>query len=240
MTLTNLKICGVTSHDTARFCADLGVGALGVVFYARSPRHVSPVQALAILDGLPASVARVGVFADPASVDAVLDVARAAKLDTLQLHGAESDETLEALRRAGYRVIRAIKTAGQDLPARAAALPEDVGLLLECGRGALPGGNGAIWDWSQAAPLAAIRPFALAGGLAPDNILDAIRRSRATAWDISSGIEHRPGVKNHAAIRRLTEILASQAVAPLPLNATMTGFWSRVSPARVDLHPALP
>jgi phosphoribosylanthranilate isomerase len=78
--------------------------------------------------------------------------------------------------------------------------------LVECGRGPLPGGNGATWNWADAAPLAAVRSFALAGGLTPTNLEQAVRLSHASAWDISSGVESAPGVKDH---RALLDLVAS-------------------------------
>lgn len=204
MILHNLKICGITTRETARFCADCGVEALGAVFYAKSPRHVTPQKARAMFEGLPPRVARVGVFVDlPA--DELLATARAAALDTVQLHGSEPAATVAAALAAGFRVIKVLKTTGPALLDAARAVPDAAGLLVECGKGTLPGGNGAAWNWADAAPLAAVRPFALAGGLTPDNLETAARLSQASAWDLSSGVESAPGVKDHAAIRRLAE-----------------------------------
>jgi len=209
MRINNLKICGVTSPDTARFCAETGVGALGAVFYPKSPRYVSPERARALFNELPPHVARVGVFVDM-PVGEMLRIARAAALDTLQLHGSEPLDTLLAALAAGYRVIKVLKAAGEPLLAAARELPPSIGILVECGRGVLPGGNGAAWDWAGAAPLAALRPYALAGGLTPDNLAEAARLSRASAWDLSSGVETAPGIKDHAAVARAVAALADR------------------------------
>ena len=219
--LSNLKICGITSPEIARFCAEAGVGALGAVFYARSPRHVTPAQARAIFAEIPPRVARVGVFAGlPAAEVAAL--ARDARLDTVQLHGDESLTDAAYLLHAGFRVIRALKVAGDALLHAARALPNEIGILVECGRGTLPGGNGAAWRWADAAPLAAERPFALAGGLTPDNLAEAARNSRACAWDLSSGVERAPGVKDPVLIARAVAALADNPCLAAPSRA----FWS--------------
>ena len=222
--LTNLKICGITARKTAQLCADLGVGALGAVFFPDSPRSVTPVQAREMFTGLPPSVARVGVFVDRPA-DEVIAVAREAGLDTVQLHGAETAVTCRRVQQAGFHVIKVLKAGGTALVAAARALPSGVGVLVECGRGTLPGGNGAVWQWQEAAPLAAERAFALAGGLTATNILEAARRSGAAAWDVSTGVERAPGVKDHAAIealaRRLRDALASGALAN-----RAPGFWA--------------
>jgi len=222
--LSNLKICGITEPATARFCAAAGVGALGVVFYAKSPRCVTPDQARALFKGLPAHIARVGVFVN-CPPDAMLATARDAGLTTLQLHGQETRADIEAGLAQGYRVIK-VRTATSDrLLKTASPLPAEAGILVECGSGSLPGGNGAVWNWADAAPLAALSPFALAGGLDAENIVAALRLSKAAACDVSSGVEVRPGVKNHALIQTLVHTLRAYAV-----EATAPSFWHPASP----------
>jgi phosphoribosylanthranilate isomerase len=213
--LANLKICGVTTPATARFCADAGVGALGAVFFPKSPRYVTPQQARAMFEGLPPRVARVGVFVD-LPPDEILAVAREAGLTTLQLHGDEPPADILTLQAAGYRVIKVLKATGEKLLNAAHEIPASAGILVECGAGTLPGGNGAAWDWAGAAPLADACPFALAGGLTPDNIAGALRLSRASACDVSSGVESAPGIKDHAAIRALVAALVTSRFPSTP------------------------
>ena len=204
MNLPNLKICGITTRETARFCAETGVGALGAVFFEKSPRYVTAQQARAMFEDLSARVARVGVFVNlPA--EEMIAIAREAALDTVQMHGTETQTDIAKVERAGFRVIKVLAVTGGNLLEAARALPASVGILVECGQGTLPGGNGAAWRWADAAPLADVRPFALAGGLTPQNFLDAARLSRATAWDISSGVETATGIKGHDRIRALVD-----------------------------------
>ena len=214
-----LKVCGITDRSTAQLCASLGVGALGAVFYAQSPRNLTPDQARHIFAGLPLEIARVGVFVDREAAE-IEAIARVASLTAIQLHGSESVATACALHALGYRVIKVLKCAGPELLAKAAAFPAHIGIMVECAAGILPGGNGMGWDWTAAAPLAALRPYALAGGLAPDNIAEALRLSSASACDLSSGVESAPGIKDHSAIRRL---VAALAIAPPPPPPP---FWS--------------
>ncbi|HAL93088.1 MAG TPA: phosphoribosylanthranilate isomerase, partial [Verrucomicrobia bacterium] len=141
MFLPHVKICGITRRQDALFCAEAGAGALGAVFYEKSPRNVSPAQARELFKDLPLQIARVGVFVN-ASVETMLKTARAAGLDSVQMHGEETAEKIEAVRREGFHVIQAIKRTGPELLAAARALPLQVDILVECGRGALPGGNG--------------------------------------------------------------------------------------------------
>lgn len=201
----NLKICGITDPGTARYCAEAGAGALGVVFYEKSPRNVSPTQAREIFRQVPASVARVGVFVDMRAEDMVA-MARGADLDTVQMHGRESPAVIEAVMRAGFHVVKVLKTAGKNLAEEAGRIPQAAGILVECGKGTLPGGNGSVWDWMGAAVLAGTRPFAVAGGLAPANLGQAALRSRSDAWDVSSGVELSPGRKDPAAVAELLDV----------------------------------
>ena len=214
MFLSHVKICGITRRQDALFCAEAGAGALGVVFYEKSPRNVTGFQAQDLLKGLPKEIARVGVFVN-ASVDTMVRTARQAGLDTVQMHGEETTEKIEAVLREGFHVVQAIKRTGKELLAAARALPPRVGILVECGRGALPGGNGIAWNWSKAAPLAQSRRFAIAGGLNPENIMTAARESCASGFDASSGVETAPGIKDEAAVRAF---LRAAKNLPVPLQ----------------------
>lgn len=233
MFLPNLKICGITTRATARFCAEAGVGALGAVFFRKSPRYVTPQQARAQFEGLPASVSRVGVFVDMPFLE-LLDTARAAALDTVQLHGSETSADILAAQRDGFRVIKVLKVTGEALLSAARTLPATAGILVECGKGTLPGGNGAVWNWADAAPLAEVRPFALAGGLTPDNLIEAATLSRAAAWDLSSGVETAPGVKDHDAIARVVAALGDcHRLTPSAIDSVDSiaslRFWSKTT-----------
>ena len=213
MFLPHVKICGITRRQDAVLCAEAGVGALGAVFFAKSPRCIEPAAARKLFAGLDPQIARVGVFVN-ASVDAMLRTARIAALDVVQMHGEETAEKIEAVLREGFRVVQAIKRTGPELLAAARALPPQVGLLVECGRGALPGGNGLAWNWSKAAPLAQFRAFAIAGGLNPQNLAQVARDSLATGFDASSGVETAPGLKDEAAVRAFL-----RAASELPVGA---------------------
>ncbi len=210
MFLSHVKICGITRRQDALFCAEAGAGALGAVFYEKSPRNVAPPAARKLFEGLDKRIARVGIFVN-ASVDTMVRTARIAALDTVQMHGEETTEKIEAVLREGFHVIQAIKRTGPELLAAVRAIPPRVGILVECGRGALPGGNGIAWNWSKAASLAQVRAFAIAGGLNPQNLALVARDSRATGFDASSGVESVPGIKDEAAVRAFL-----RAAAELP------------------------
>lgn len=213
----NLKICGVTNIATAMYCAELGAGAVGAVFYEASPRFVSVQQAQANFRGLPEWVARVGVFVDMPA-DETVAIARKVGLDTVQMHGSESVGDMVAVMSAGFHVVKVLKTSGKKLLEEAARMPQAAGILVECGKGILPGGNGAVWEWADAAPLAGSRHFALAGGLTPANLKHAALSSKADAWDVSSGVEVAPGMKDMWAVAQV--IAVAKKLAPCAEN-----FW---------------
>ena len=205
-----LKICGLTDPADARLCAEAGAAAVGAVFYPPSPRNVSPERAAEVFADVPPDVVRVGVFVDATAAD-ILRAARVAGLAVAQLHGAEPPALAAELLAAGLRVLRVLR--GGDLAAEAARYSEGTRFLVECGRGALPGGNGAAWDWSAARALSPL-PFALAGGLGPDNLAAAAAASGAVFLDLSSAVESAPGRKDRDKV--LAAVAAARAFGGNP------------------------
>jgi len=191
---TRVKICGFTRPDDALEAARLGVDAVGLVFYDRSPRHVDVEQAREIAQALPAFVTTVGLFVDaaPAEIEAVL--ARV-PLGLLQFHGDESPADCE---RYGLPFIKAVRMAeGVDLQREAERFQAACGLLLDAWHPAVPGGTGERFDWARIPPDLPL-PVILAGGLRPDNVAAAIRQVRPWAVDVSSGVESAKGIKDPA------------------------------------------
>jgi phosphoribosylanthranilate isomerase len=221
MILPGIKICGITRREDARLCAAAGAGAVGAVFYEKSPRHVTPVQARDLFADLPTSTARVGVFVN-SSARVMISAAREAGLDTVQMHGQEPLEVILAVRRAGFHVVKVLRRCDEKWLAEARVLPRQTGLLVECGEGALPGGNGLAWDWSASSPLAGVRSFAIAGGLNPANLAEAARASCASGFDVSSGLETAPGLKSEARVRAF--ILAASELPPPLLPFSWKGI----------------
>jgi len=179
---------------------------VGMVFFPRSPRFVTPGQAALLLRELPGIVRRVGLFVDPDEAW-VAEVTRQVRLDMIQLHGQESPERVRAIQKAfALPVMKAIalRTA-TDLERAEAYLPLVDWLLFDASPPAgadRPGGHGQVFDWSLVSfPKVWPIPWMLAGGLTPANVAEAIHRTGARAVDVSSGVEERPGVKSPARIR---------------------------------------
>lgn len=205
MRLHSLKICGISDPETASFCAEQGAGAIGVVFFPKSPRNVSAEQAAQVLAPLPPEVAKVGVFVNM-PIDLLLQTAETAGLTTVQMHGNESNEDIKRALLAGYKVIKVLKTTGKQLINDVQNLPQGTGVMVELSKGSLPGGNGSVWDWKTASVLSGRYCFALAGGLTAENLKEASEASGATALDLSSAVESTPGVKDFNKIKEVISV----------------------------------
>ena len=202
-----VKICGITSAQDARLAVLAGADALGFVFWAQSPRFVTPEAAAAIAAQVPPFVTRVGVFAG-APRDEIVRTAEVAGLDVLQVHG---DETPEALRALPRRTLKAFRVGPgfrrEDTQAYADA---GIGLLLDAKSNDRPGGTGLTFDWTLASGLRERVPFlVLAGGLGPDNVGEGVALVNPHAVDVSSGVESSPGRKDEAKLRAFVEAVRS-------------------------------
>ncbi len=205
-----IKICGITDPAHAAPGPRLGVDAVGLVFYPPSPRYVTVARAGKIVNALGAQVCAVGVFVNT-TVAEILDVVKNCGLHAVQLHGRETRFELDALHDAGIQVLKHVNATGEPL-LRAAKDMAPLPVLVECGRGKLPGGNAAQWDWAGARVLAGRHPFVLAGGLTPQNVARAMAAGNPDAVDVSSGVEARPGVKDFS---RIQEFIDAVRLAPV-------------------------
>ena len=191
-----LKICGITRLADALHAVEHGAGAIGFVFWPRSPRCISPERAAEIIAALPPGVDAVGVFVNE-TVEGIRAVVAQTGIGTIQLHGDEAPAYADAL---GWPVLRAI-TVEQAEQASAAWPPETI-FLMDAADPVRRGGTGSTIDWQQAASAARGRRIVLAGGLTPDNVADAIGTVRPFGVDVSSGVEDAPGVKNPDKVAR--------------------------------------
>ena len=206
-----VKICGISTFDIYRHCAEIGVDFIGMVFFARSPRHLDYQQAADLArqadkelppETRPKRVALV-VDADDASLEAIIAYARP---DMLQLHGGEPPKRIAEIKnRFGLPVMPVISVASQqDIQNAQAVLALADWILFDAqparNSDGLPGGTGSSFDWSYLANFKSDTPWMLAGGLNADNVSQAIRISGAPAVDISSGVEKKRGEKSKSAI----------------------------------------
>jgi phosphoribosylanthranilate isomerase len=212
---TRVKICGLRTEAALDAALDAGADLVGFVLYAKSPRNVSLDEAAALVRRTRAreGVQTVVLAVDPD--DALVDqVAAKVQPDILQLHGHETPERAETIRRRSRLIIlKAVPVAEADEVADAFVYLEPEGgadiLLFDAkppaDPAALPGGNGLSFDWHILEAARGRAPFALAGGLTPENVAAAIDLTGAAIVDVSSGVESRPGEKDPELIRRFLQ-----------------------------------
>jgi phosphoribosylanthranilate isomerase len=194
--MTRIKICGITREQDARAAATSDANALGLVFYEKSPRHVTPEQAARIAAAVPPFVTVVGLFVN-ASADEVRGVLDRVPLHILQFHG---EETPEFCAQFGRHYLKAVRVKpGVDLVQYAARYSSAQGLLLDAYVEGTHGGTGASFDWGLI-PHDLPLPVVLSGGLSPDNVAQAVEQVRPYAVDVSSGVEAAKGIKDAAKV----------------------------------------
>ena len=192
---TRIKICGITREEDALAAVRLGADALGLVFYAPSPRAVSIEQARALASVLPPFVTLVGLFVNEAP-ETIRAICAAVPLQLLQFHG---DETESDCMGYGLPYIKAARVRpGLDLVEYAAGFPSARGLLLDAFVEGY-GGGGKAFDWTLIPPTLPL-PLILSGGLEGGNVAEAVSRFKPWAVDCSSGVEAARGIKDEQKI----------------------------------------
>lgn len=194
--MTRIKICGLTRVEDIQAAAASGADALGLVFYPKSPRHVSVQQAAELAAAVPPFVTLVGLFVNP-TIGEICDVLSNVPLDVLQFHGDEPPLFCTQFGRPWLKAIRVKE--GVDLVECAARYAGAQGLLLDAFVEGVPGGTGASFDWGLI-PRDLPLPVILSGGLHAGNVAEAIRQVRPYAVDVSSGVEAAKGIKDAAKV----------------------------------------
>ncbi|MGQ3053070.1 MAG: phosphoribosylanthranilate isomerase [Roseateles sp.] len=189
--MTRIKICGLTREADVAVAVEAGADAIGFVFYAKSPRAVTPERARALAQLLPPFVTPVGLFVNATDADL------AAAMDALpnmlvQFHGDETPADCDRARRPYLRAAR--MAPGVDLLDFAAQFPNAQALLLDAHVDGY-GGGGKVFDWSLIPPSVSSR-LVLSGGLNAANVADGIAKVRPWAVDVSSGVEVSKGIKS--------------------------------------------
>ncbi len=205
-----VKICGLSTLESVAAAALGGAKFAGVVFYPPSPRNLSPEQAAPLVAGVPSGISRVGVFVDPED-ELLARVLAKAPLDLIQLHGEESPERVGAIKKKfGKPAIKAIKISSEADLGEAARYFAAADWLMFDARpskdASRPGGNALAFDWELLRQRRWPLPWMLSGGLNPGNLGEAVRISGARVFDVSSGVESRPGVKDTAKIREFLAV----------------------------------
>lgn len=205
----SVKICGLATVDDVRACADAGANYMGLVFFEKSPRNITLPAARKLALAAPLGLAKVALVVNPS--DAELDaITGTVPLDMLQLHGRETPERVaEVKARYGLPVMKAVGIAdGDDLPKLESYFGVADQILVDAKPpkgGELPGGNGLSFDWRLVAGRRWPCPWMLAGGLTPENVVEAVKMTGAKQVDVSSGVEDAPGQKNAKLIQKFVQ-----------------------------------
>jgi phosphoribosylanthranilate isomerase len=197
-----IKICGITNLEDALFCSQMGAHALGFIFYGKSPRYIDPSKAAMIIHHLPPRVTPVGVFVNE-SRENILAIVRQAGIRTVQLSGDEEAPQCEGF---GVDVWKAFRIRERSLAAKTRDY-QIAAALLEGAGDTEYGGSGKVPDFDTAIELKKYHPVILAGGINPENILDAFDAVLPHGIDVNSGVEMVPGKKDHQKVRMLFDAL---------------------------------
>jgi phosphoribosylanthranilate isomerase len=208
-----IKICGITQPEQGKAIASLGATDLGFICVPASPRYVDSIQIRAVVEELSEKVERIGVFVN-STKEEIFQIVTVAGLTGVQLHGDESPEFCHQLRSMlpTVEIIKALRVSSYQALAEAENYFNWVDtLLLDAYHPQMLGGTGKTLDWKTLQRFQPICPWLLAGGLTPDNILDALNQISPSGIDLSSGVERAPGDKDLAKVAKLFEKLGTRA-----------------------------
>ena len=204
--ITAAKICGITTPEALEAAIAGGADYIGLVFFAKSPRHLEIDKAKELARQARGRVKIVALTVD-ADDETLREIVDEVSPDVLQLHGHEAPTRVAAIKKKfGRAVFKAIPVATQDDADKACDYADAADLILFDAKApqgaALPGGNGRTFDWNVLDGVSEKLSFMLSGGLQPENVAEAIASTHPLAVDVSSGVESAPGVKDPERIRR--------------------------------------
>jgi len=199
-----VKICGITNREDAFSAVNAGADALGFVFVESSARYIVPEAAAAIIGDLPPFVTSVGVFMN-ASRSAILDAVKRSGIRCIQLHGDESPDDAKGYNLPVYKAFRVDET----FDPKAITKFHCPAFLFDTYVPGEPGGTGKVFDWRIAVEAKRHGRIILAGGLNPENVVEAVRTVQPYAVDVNSGVEVSPGKKDPKRIKELFDAVRS-------------------------------
>jgi phosphoribosylanthranilate isomerase len=201
--MVRVKICGITNAADALAAIEAGANLLGFNFYEKSPRYIAEVEAAKIRPQLPKKVEAIGIFVNASAAD-VTALCKLLKLNVAQLHGDETPETVAEVSR-NVRVWKAFRVEPDFHLNTLDEYPEAFAFLFDAAHTGQYGGTGHTTDWDVARRAAAGHHIILAGGLKVENVAAAVRIVRPYAVDVASGVESRPGKKDHGRMREFIQ-----------------------------------
>ena len=199
---TRIKICGITSLDIALDAVDAGVDALGFNMFESSSRYIGIEDTKEILNALPSSVIKVGLFVNHGYKE-VRSAIEHCPFDLLQFHGSEDNNFCDSF---PLPFLKAIPFVSKDeTQVEFERYPDSIGILVDSAVTGKFGGTGISFDWASVP--SSEMPIWLAGGLCAENVASAMEIARPYAVDVSSGVESSPGIKNSEMIRKFVKVV---------------------------------
>jgi len=208
--VTRVKICGITEFEDARDAVLLGAAAIGLNFYASSPRYVDPTRAAQIIEKLPPFVTIVGVFVNHPDPQNLEDFALSLGLHAVQLHGNETPDYCSMIQRV--KVIKALRVDSNFRVDTLRSHGSGTFLLDACSPDQF-GGTGRSFNWDLVFGANAFGSIIIAGGLTPENVAQAVTTLHPFGVDVASGVESKPGKKDYEKMRRFIEAVQRTDVA---------------------------
>ena len=202
---TRIKMCGMTRSEDVAQAVDLGVDALGFIFYSGSKRYLSLAQAKKLLKEIPPFVTRVAVLVNPAIV-LVNQLLLELSIDCLQFHGEESPEFCSQFNVPYIKAIPALSMA--QIEQQINRYSEASGILIDTPAPGIYGGTGQTFDWNMM-PKLRTKPLILSGGLNAENVKKAVTIVQPYAVDVCSGIESQPGIKDSVKMKEFVAAIVS-------------------------------
>lgn len=193
-----IKICGISNIESLKIVLKYPVSAIGFIFYNKSPRFITPIEATELSKHIPLSIKKVGIFVNE-TVEKVKQICNHVKLDFIQLHGNENQNYINNF---STPIIKAIRV-GNDFTSQSLTNYKVHSFLLDTFQPGIFGGTGETFNWDLIKKLDSPIPIILSGGLNPQNIMTAVNKVNPSAIDINSGVEKCPGEKDDVKISAL-------------------------------------
>jgi len=200
--MVRVKVCGITNMEDALKISKVGVDAIGFILSTKSQRMVNLSKVSEIVKNLPPFLSRVAVVVDP-TIEQLNEIENSKFFDYIQFHGSES---IDLIKRSKLKTIKAIKIENEESLKAISTYEEDVDyFLFDTKVGEKVGGTGKTFDWGFLKQINLQKPFILAGGIGPNNVIEAIKEVKPDAIDLNSKVEEKPGKKD---IKLIKEVLS--------------------------------
>jgi phosphoribosylanthranilate isomerase len=201
-----IKICGITNQEDALICETLRVDYLGFIFYSKSKRFINYQKAKEIIQKLDINTNKVGVFVDT-KTEEINKIAKEIGLTHVQLHG---DENSNQVKKIEFPVIKALSGNNKNIENEIKNFTNADLILLDSMTSNERGGTGKTFNWLNLKNIKNKSRIILSGGLNEANIMKAINETNIEFFDICSGVEESPGIKNIKKLETIVELIRNE------------------------------